>query len=309
MTASGMNTMVRNTGTITTGSFDISAYQPGKYSAGEFAELRTGASASSWRYAELINYGTITVGDGKIGAVARSANSGIGYAARLLQSDAGVITTGDHSIGARVHGNLFSMFSSAGEISVGDDSVGVEITSGDAFVYYGDTQPTTFPGVLQAFNGGIIETGDNSTGIRMNGVREDVPWSFYVSKPDPNVPDTYYRVDYSGTVDVTSPSYLSEQRHGPGGRQLDRRRDHRHGWQRAGPATVQRGHDRRQPERQHGHSPQRRQQPRFLRRQRGHDCRQHHVRRRRRPAHEHADDRQRRPGDALGQHRDERLGD
>ena len=74
MVASGMNSIVLNTGTITTGNYDISAFQPGKYSADEFAQLRAGASASAWRFAELINYGTITVGDGKIGAVARSAN-------------------------------------------------------------------------------------------------------------------------------------------------------------------------------------------------------------------------------------------
>ena len=209
MVASGMNSIVRNTGTITTGNYDISAFQPGKYSAGEFAILRAGASASAWRFAYLINYGTITVGDGKIGAVARSATSGIGYTASLLQSDAGVITTGDDAIGARVHGNLFSSFDSAGEISVGDDSVGVEITSGDVIFYAGDTTATAISGGLQAFNSGIIETGDNSVGIRMNGVREDVPYTGQVLVPGPNSPYDDYFVDVSGTVDVTSPSYLS----------------------------------------------------------------------------------------------------
>ena len=62
---------------------------------------------------------------------------------------------------------------------------------------------------MQAFNSGIIETGDNSVGIRMNGVREDVPYTGQVLVPDPNSPYDDYYVDVSGTVDVTSPSYLS----------------------------------------------------------------------------------------------------
>ena len=45
MATSGMNSTVFNTGTITTGNYDISAFHPGKYSAGEFAQLRAGASA------------------------------------------------------------------------------------------------------------------------------------------------------------------------------------------------------------------------------------------------------------------------
>ncbi len=247
MATSGMNTIILNTGTITTGSFDISAYETGRYGAGQFAELRAGATASSWRYAELINYGTITVGDGKIGAVARSANSGIGYTASLQQSDTGVITTGDHAIGARVHGNLFSFFASAGEISVGDDSVGVEITSGDAFAYSGANHPTTFPGVLQAFNSGIIETGDNSTGIRMNGVREDRSLERLCVQAG-SVCSVYLLPGGLLGDGRRHQSFVPpEQRHDPRGRQLDRRRDHRHGWQRAGPAAVQCGHDRRQP--------------------------------------------------------------
>jgi outer membrane autotransporter protein len=209
MAASGKNTSIVNYGSITTGDFDLSGFVVTEQNEGGLELLRAGALASSWRYAQLINEGTITVGDGKIGAVARSANFGLGYTASLQQSDTGVITTGDHAVGARVQGNLLSFFASAGEISVGHDSVGVEMISGTAFAYVGDAQPTTFPGALQAFNDGIIETGDHSIGIRMNGVREDIPWESYVEKPDPDVPDTVYKVYYSGTVDVTSPSYLS----------------------------------------------------------------------------------------------------
>ena len=145
MTASGMNTMVLNTGTITTGSFDISAYLPGKYSAGQFAELRAGASASSWRYAEMINYGTITVGDGKIGAVARSANSGIGYTAACSRATR-VLSLPVTMPLARVSTAISSRSSPARarfrSVTIPSASKSPRATR---FVYSGDTQPTHIP--------------------------------------------------------------------------------------------------------------------------------------------------------------------
>ena len=69
MTTAGRNTRVVNTGSITTGNFDISAFLANEFNSAAFAQLRAGASASSWRYTELINYGTITA------ATARSARS------------------------------------------------------------------------------------------------------------------------------------------------------------------------------------------------------------------------------------------
>ena len=66
-----------------------------------------------------------------------------------------------------------------------------------------------FEGALQAINAGIIETGDDSIGVRLNGVRQDLPYSGQLRLPDPNVPGQYYYVDVSGAADVTSPSYLN----------------------------------------------------------------------------------------------------
>ena len=65
---------------------------------------RNGVGTSGTLLSEVINYGTITTGDGKVGASAVMTYD-FGYAARVIQNDAGVITTGDDSIGARVTGN------------------------------------------------------------------------------------------------------------------------------------------------------------------------------------------------------------
>jgi outer membrane autotransporter protein len=209
MSAFGTNTTAFNTGSITTGSYDISAFQPHPTaSADEFASLRFGAVSTAGRFAEVINYGTITTGDGKIGASAHSAHPGIGLAARVLQNADGVITTGDHSIGAQVFGNRYSFFASEGRISVGDDSIGVEVTSGDVTIWDGQTTANTYEGSLSAINAGIVETGDNSVGIRMNGVREDVPYTGRLRLPYPDNPYYYYDFIFSGVADVTSPSYL-----------------------------------------------------------------------------------------------------
>ena len=126
----------------------------------------------------------------------------------MIQNDAGVITTGDHSIGARVTGNQFAILANEGEISVGDDSVGADITAGGALLYPGETTPTVTVGTLQASNAGIIETGDNSVGVRMNGDRDDVPWTGYIIVPSPYYPYYGYQ-PVSGTVDITSASYLA----------------------------------------------------------------------------------------------------
>ena len=122
---------------------------------------------------------------------------------------------------------------------------------------------------------------------------------------------TYYRVDYSGTVDVISPSYLMNSgtvRVGANstGVEITGTGGNEQGFpQLFNAGTIDASQD--------GSSTAIRlnadNEPRFLRRQRGHDCRQHHLRRRQRQAHQHADDRQRRAHHALRQHRDERLDD
>ena len=90
--------------------------------------------SSALALAEVINYGTITTGDGKIGASRRYANSGFGYAARVHPE-----RRGRHHDGrpfdrrARPRQPTSRCFANEGEISVGDDSVGVDITAGDVF--------------------------------------------------------------------------------------------------------------------------------------------------------------------------------
>ena len=225
----GTNATSMNTGRITTGDYDISAFQPNQYSADVFALGRNGVGSSGTFLSEVINYGTITTGDGKVGASAQMTYDPFRLRARVIQNDAGVITTGDDSIGARVTGNHFAMLDNEGEISVGDDSVGVDITAGGALLYAGETTPTVTEGALQASNAGIIETGDNSVGVRMNGDREDVA----VDWLDTSCTSPYY--PYYGYQPVFGHGrhhqrFLPrEQRHDPGGRQFHRGGDHRHG--------------------------------------------------------------------------------
>ncbi len=207
MFTKGTNATSINTGTVTSGSYDISAFITNQYSAGEFAIGRNGVGTSGTLRSEVVNYGTITTGDGKVGASAVMTYD-FGYAARVIQNDAGVITTGDHSIGARVTGNGFAFLSNDGRISVGDDSAGADVTAGGALLYTGEAEPTVTVGTLRVSNAGIIETGDNSVGVRMNGDRKDVPWTGWVRVPSNYYP--YYAYDQVfGTIDITNASYLA----------------------------------------------------------------------------------------------------
>ncbi len=97
----GTNATSVNTGRVISGDYDISAFRPNYYSADVFARGRNGVASSGTFLSEVINSGTIITGDGKVGASAQNAYD-FGYGARVIQGDAGVITTGDHSIGARV---------------------------------------------------------------------------------------------------------------------------------------------------------------------------------------------------------------
>ena len=111
----GTNATTFNSGSVTTGNYDISAFQPHpEYTADEFAQLRYGLASSGNAQSEVINYGTITTGNGTIGASARMYNPGYGSAAQLTQNEAGVITTGDDSIGARIVGNYEAILDNLG---------------------------------------------------------------------------------------------------------------------------------------------------------------------------------------------------
>ena len=141
--SSGMFTMgyvsaAINSGSVTTGNYDISAFQPhAEYTADEFAQLRYGVASSGTVLSLVVNDGAITTGNGTVGASARMYSPGIGIAAQLLQNEGGVITTGDDSIGARVAGNYYGAFENAGRISVGNDSVGADISAGGVALLYG----------------------------------------------------------------------------------------------------------------------------------------------------------------------------
>ena len=109
MYTKGTNATSVNTGRITSGNYDISAFQPNQYSGDVFALGRNCVGSSGTFLSEVMNYGTITTGDGKVGAFAQKSYDGFGYGAGVVQNDAGVITTGDDSIGARVTGNQFAI--------------------------------------------------------------------------------------------------------------------------------------------------------------------------------------------------------
>jgi outer membrane autotransporter protein len=204
----GTNATSLNVGDIITGDYDISAFQPNYASAEFFAVGRNGVRSSGTLLSEVINYGTITTGDGKVGASA-AIHSAFGYGARVRQNDAGVITTGDHSIGASIKGHEFSLLDNEGAISVGNDSVGVDIIVGGAILYADETELTVTEGEMHASNAGIIATGDHSIGVRMHGSRQDVQWYGTVRVPDEFPPYYYHLEGTSGTVNITSASYLT----------------------------------------------------------------------------------------------------
>jgi outer membrane autotransporter protein len=206
----GNNATSINTGSVTVGSLDLSKFQPHPvYTADEFAQQGFGVAAWGIGLAEVVNYGDVTTGDGTIGAAARMYYPGFGFAAQLLQSVDGSIDTGDDSTGALVAGNYAATIVNEGRITVGDESTAVDLTAGSVNVLYGDTTATVVDGALFAANSGIIETGDESVGLRMTAVQQDAPYTARViSPPTPEIP-YYHYVDVTGTVDIVGTSYLS----------------------------------------------------------------------------------------------------
>lgn len=205
----GTNATSYNSGSVTIGRYDISEFQPHPvYTADEFAQLGFGVTSWGNSLSAVINYGDITTGDGTVGAAARMTVPGYGYAAQLLQNADGIITTGNDSIGALVAGNYGATLVNEGRITVGDDSVGIDVSAGSATLRVGDTTATVIDGTLFASNSGIVQTGDNSVGIRLAGIQLDAEYSGkVVSPPTPQIP-YYHYVEISGTADVVGVSYL-----------------------------------------------------------------------------------------------------
>ena len=215
----GTNTTAVNTGSITVGDLDLSEFipHPAFQTFTEILLSQTGYGMASWgeSLALAVNDGAITTGDGTIGAVARMYYSGYGYGAQLLQGADGVIVTGDNSTGARVAGNYFGTLVNEGSIKVGDGSTGVDMSAGSVVLRRYATAATVVEGVLFASNSGIVETGDNSVGVRMNAVLEDVAYdgiglSFDPPGCSPFYPPCSYGIVYvSGTADSIGAAYLA----------------------------------------------------------------------------------------------------
>jgi outer membrane autotransporter protein len=211
----GNNVTTINSGSVTIGDLDLSAFQPHPvYTADEFAQQGFGIAASGNGLSEAVNYGQITTGDGTVGAAAWMNYAGYGYAAQLLQGEEGTITTGDDSIGALVVGNYAATLVNEGRITVGRDSVGVNMTAGSVNLL-GNTTATVIDGALFASNAGIIETGDDSVGLRMRGVIQDAPYSGSVLVFDPPgcsylAPPCDIRYEFiEGTADIEGVAYLA----------------------------------------------------------------------------------------------------
>jgi outer membrane autotransporter protein len=219
----GTTTSVFNSGSVSIGDLDLGAYTPRPGTTGdEFAQLGIGLASWGLGTASLANYGSVATGDGTIGAFARTYVSGFpyavgyGYNAQLLQDSEGVITTGDHSVGALVVGNTAAALVNEGRVTTGDASIGVDVAAGNAILRYGETTATVIEGELIVSNAGIVETGDGSIGVRVAGVKKDVEYSgtVRVRLPDPPVCNPYYcvyqyeYVEVAGAVDVIGTSYL-----------------------------------------------------------------------------------------------------
>jgi len=207
MLAFGSNATTYNAGSITTGTYDVSGYTLPAEDDFQFSTLKYGASAMGEYLAEVINVGSITTGDGTIGASARMRYVGEGVASRVLQGGDGVITTGDDAIGARVAGHYEAVLVNEGRVAVGDRSIGAELTAGSVVLHAYEMTATVVEGAVFAANAGIIETGDDSVGLRLAAVLEDVPYSatFYVWHDDP---PHFELVEVNGTADSVGSAYL-----------------------------------------------------------------------------------------------------
>jgi outer membrane autotransporter protein len=107
-----------------------------------------------------------------------------------------------------VAGHYQSLLFNEGRIAVGDRSVGAELSAGSVVLRDYETTATVVEGAVSAVNAGIIETGDDSVGLRLAAIQEDVPYSatFYVWYDDP---PRFELVKVNGTADSIGTAYLA----------------------------------------------------------------------------------------------------
>ncbi len=215
MFAMGNNATTINSGSITVGSLDLGKFQPHPvYTADEFAQLGFGVAASGMAWPRSSTTARSRPATARSARPRGCTTRASASAARLLQDADGVINTGDGR-SARWSPATTAPRSStrAGSPSATARSASTS-SAGSVNLVYGDTTATVIDGALFASNAGIIETGDNSVGLRMTGVLDDVALqrqgpgersagSYYF---DPDY--TYSSVLIEGTADVVGTSYL-----------------------------------------------------------------------------------------------------
>jgi len=237
----GTNTVAENAanGTIIIGDRDLSGFEQGAYGLKELAQVGYGMMASSSSNSRAFNDGSITTGDGTVGIAAAHLfwqKYGLGQSAAVYQGETGIVSTGDYSTGALVNGTRSSYLLNAGTINTGSNSTGAEVKGGAAYFYFTgelvdspgtNCAPIGEPAALcqnyvsavakvpvtaAMTNAGIIETGDESVGVRVAGVKNDVPYSGYndiLTGRDADGFYTGYRKYYAGTVDVIGSALLA----------------------------------------------------------------------------------------------------
>ena len=214
----GSNATSYNSGSVSIGDLDLGEFIPNPafptFTDTLLSQAGYGVAAWGESLAQVVNYGEIATGDGTVGAAARMYYAGYGYAAQLLQNTDGVIVTGDDSTGALVAGNYSAALINEGRITVGDDSTGVDMSAGSVVLRRYDPAATVVEGSLFGSNSGIVETGDNSVGVRMNAVLEDVAYEGIGLEFNPPGCSPYYPpcdyslVTVSGTADSIGTAYL-----------------------------------------------------------------------------------------------------
>jgi len=209
LSAYGNSVLVANRGSVTIGDHDLSGFDlppPDTGGSHYFNQMGYGIIAKSSLFGTVYNIGSVTTGDNTVGIYngVRDYYGGLGI--YTLQGEDGVVTTGDASTGIKSHAGHLTYLDNAGRVSVGNDSIGVDMSAGFVGVHSvsGPGYPAVevVPGQVLATNSGIIETGDNSTGIRLRGVIEDAPYdaeSYYVFSRDPL---SYEYRQYTGTADI-----------------------------------------------------------------------------------------------------------
>lgn len=215
----GTNAVAVNEGSVTIGELDLGEFIPHPafptFTETQLSQMGYGVAAWGEYLAQVANDGGITTGDGTVGAAARMYYAGYGFGAQLSQGTTGVIVTGDDSTGALVAGNYTAALANDGRIAVGDRSIGADVTAGSVNLRYGETTATVVNGALFTSNAGIIETGDDSIGLRLSGAIDDVAYSGTILVRDPPgcsyfaPPCNFNSVLIEGTADIVGVAYLA----------------------------------------------------------------------------------------------------